>query len=1083
MTIQQHASFDSSAAELNATSKLVKAWESKNAKNAAKAGGVSLMALSLAACGGSDTPAVTQAQLDAANAAATAAAAAQATAEAESAAAAAAQAAAEADAATAAEAQAAAEAAAAAAAVAQAAAEAAEAALKTPVVEAFEATTAETLNGGAGNDTFTGAGTFYTNADKINDIYSNDADTANLTATGDITPDVTGVETVNLTVNSTATKIVTASSMAGVNTLTLTRGDVTVGDAVIAGNKAHDINALDAADVSSVVIAGTATTVALDQANTSGVTLDANVATGNVTVVGAGTINASGAGTGDTVTVTAMTLAQAGNTAAGETAANANAVVVNTGAETVSIASGGGGEVFDGTISVTGATTKNVTIAAASGGATVNVLGETGTIGTAGVVVKGIDDSGATITTSYVGTAGASPKKGVIEVDGTSATTDVATISAAGVTTLHTLDGGGAGQQVETVNLSGNGAAVTYELTGAATTYNITGSQDVTLSGNESSFDGKTVADSSTGTSTVEITTLNDSDLSKVSVDNILVSSNVASKTLTLGDNATVTLGTDVTTAFAVAGKKADYTVNLATGDDTAASGATIDITTGTLTASSNVKTLNIDATVGKLTIGTATTAATTTDITISGTKDVDLGGVTAKSVVSTSTGKISVDASATSLVTVTTAGGNDTIVMDEAAKVTVNSGAGNDTVTAAAAAESLFATGEGNDTVNINNANAIVVNGGAGNDTFKIKDDVDSDAIIVGGEGDDTLTFLEDSTGTTAAKANFAFAGIETIDITAGGVTISAAQFAGDNEFKLVGDSATADVLAITNGGTVGATIDASNVTFAATQGASLNITGKASLKDVITGTALNDTITATTGGDVIDGGAGTDTFLAANLAATDIEGGTSDSSGVVINLGSTAVTNTSVLSKTSSFTADSVTSVGGGEIAYVFAAGGATNSSIVGSITGVENITGTAGADYIVGSTVANVITGGTGVDYLVGGVGNDTFVQTYTDVDTTGGAVTDIIADWSAGDSIKVGTAGAGATYSEAGATVADLATLLTAAGTALNGTVKIYVGQITAGASYAVLDDDGTGYSEVIQLDGVALADIAATDFIA
>ncbi|WP_424450197.1 hypothetical protein, partial [Planktomarina temperata] len=60
MTIQQHASFDSSAAELNATSKLVKAWESKNAKNAAKAGGISLMALSLAACGGSSTTAVVE---------------------------------------------------------------------------------------------------------------------------------------------------------------------------------------------------------------------------------------------------------------------------------------------------------------------------------------------------------------------------------------------------------------------------------------------------------------------------------------------------------------------------------------------------------------------------------------------------------------------------------------------------------------------------------------------------------------------------------------------------------------------------------------------------------------------------------------------------------------------------------------------------------------------------------------------------------------------------------------------------------------------------------------------------------------
>ena len=44
---------------MNATSKLVKAWESKNAKNAAKAGGVSLMALSLAACGGSSTTVTT----------------------------------------------------------------------------------------------------------------------------------------------------------------------------------------------------------------------------------------------------------------------------------------------------------------------------------------------------------------------------------------------------------------------------------------------------------------------------------------------------------------------------------------------------------------------------------------------------------------------------------------------------------------------------------------------------------------------------------------------------------------------------------------------------------------------------------------------------------------------------------------------------------------------------------------------------------------------------------------------------------------------------------------------------------------
>ncbi|MDC1193789.1 hypothetical protein N8075_06425, partial [Planktomarina temperata] len=53
---------------MNATSKLVKAWESKNAKNAAKAGGISLMALSLAACGGSSETETTPVDLTTDNA-------------------------------------------------------------------------------------------------------------------------------------------------------------------------------------------------------------------------------------------------------------------------------------------------------------------------------------------------------------------------------------------------------------------------------------------------------------------------------------------------------------------------------------------------------------------------------------------------------------------------------------------------------------------------------------------------------------------------------------------------------------------------------------------------------------------------------------------------------------------------------------------------------------------------------------------------------------------------------------------------------------------------------------------------------
>ena len=62
MTVQQYASFDVEAAQLNspssAISTLVKAWESKNAKRAAKGTSFTLMAVSLAACGGGSAPAV-----------------------------------------------------------------------------------------------------------------------------------------------------------------------------------------------------------------------------------------------------------------------------------------------------------------------------------------------------------------------------------------------------------------------------------------------------------------------------------------------------------------------------------------------------------------------------------------------------------------------------------------------------------------------------------------------------------------------------------------------------------------------------------------------------------------------------------------------------------------------------------------------------------------------------------------------------------------------------------------------------------------------------------------------------------------
>ena len=122
------------------------------------------------------------------------------------------------------------------------------------------------------------------------------------------------------------------------------------------------------------------------------------------------------------------------------------------------------------------------------------------------------------------------------------------------------------------------------------------------------------------------------------------------------------------------------------------------------------------------------------------------------------------------------------------------------------------------------------------------------------------------------------------------------------------------------------------------------------------------------------------------------------------------------------------------------------------------------------------------------MTGGLVADHFFFATADIDTATVAVTDLIRDFSGiggqGDAIH-GSYGAatGANYFEAGASVADLATLLTAADVALDGAVQYYVGQVTGGDTYLVTDADGGGHTEVIQLVGVALANIQLADIVA
>jgi hypothetical protein len=188
----------------------------------------------------------------------------------------------------------------------------------------------------------------------------------------------------------------------------------------------------------------------------------------------------------------------------------------------------------------------------------------------------------------------------------------------------------------------------------------------------------------------------------------------------------------------------------------------------------------------------------------------------------------------------------------------------------------------------------------------------------------------------------------------------------------------------------------------------------------------------------------------------------------------------------------AETLTGTANSDVIFGFAGAdtinaGNGNDLIIAGDAGVKTVNAGGGDDTIKGSAAVDTITGGDGIDTMSGYAGADVFNQIgATDVDTTLGTVTDIITDFKAtgADTIR-GAWGTGASggFTKAGAAVADLATLLEAASTALDNTTKYYIGKVDGGATYLVTDDDGVGYTEVIQLTGVLLATVVVADIVA
>lgn len=346
----------------------------------------------------------------------------------------------------------------------------------------------------------------------------------------------------------------------------------------------------------------------------------------------------------------------------------------------------------------------------------------------------------------------------------------------------------------------------------------------------------------------------------------------------------------------------------------------------------------------------------------------------------------------------------------------TINAGAGNDTVTGGTAADTIN-LGDGNDTLNASTGNDTIT-GGAGNDTINAGV---GNQNIDAGTGDDTVLM-----GTTLEGQDVVVGG-EGTDILAISQAATAAQAPGVSGFetlRLAGDNITQDMVNFTNNSGFTALQVGSNNTFqfnnVAAGVTSLSLTDFNNGADTVAAATVSRLVDAsnnelTVNGATATGGAGASTITTLtadneetlNLVSGSVTGesltvGALNAADLTtLNLSGNSVVVTNAIAGASNLATVEAASVTGA--VTVNASASTADMTMNGSLSGANTLTGGTGADTITGGSAIDTIVGGNGNDTinggagnddLQGGLGNDTIVGGIGDDTITGGAGNDTL-----------------------------------------------------------------------------------------